>query len=76
VARYEVRARPGSRNGVSVERGPDAVLTVRVKERAVDGAANEAIVAALATHFGVRRADVRILRGLASRVKLVEVDEP
>ena len=56
------------------EHGPDAVLTVHVRERAVDGAANTAIEAALAAHFGVRKADVRIVRGHTSRVKLVEID--
>jgi uncharacterized protein YggU (UPF0235/DUF167 family) len=50
------------------------VLTVHVRERAVDGAANTAIEAALAAHFGVRKADVRIVRGHTSRVKLVEID--
>jgi uncharacterized protein YggU (UPF0235/DUF167 family) len=74
VARVEVRAKPGSRRGPLVEEGPDAVLTVHVRERAVDGAANTAIEAALAAHFGVRKADVRIVRGHTSRVKLVEVD--
>ena len=74
MARVEVRAKPGSRRGPLVEKGPDAVLTVHVRERAADGAANTAIEAALAAHFGVRKADVRIVRGHTSRVKLVEVD--
>lgn len=72
--RVEIMAKPGSRRGPSIEVGPDAVLTVRVKERAVDGAANEAIVAALADHFGVKKADVRIVRGQSARRKLVEID--
>ncbi|MGC4176130.1 DUF167 domain-containing protein [Demequina sp.] len=74
MLRYEVRAKPGSRRGPLVEQGPDAVLTVHVKERAVDGAANDAVVAALAAHFGVRRTAVRIVRGHTARLKLVEVD--
>jgi len=71
----EVRAKPGSRKGPLVEVGPDAVVTVYVRERAVDGAANDAIVAALAEHFGVRRRQVTILRGHAARVKLVEISD-
>jgi len=71
----EVRAKPGSRKGPLVEVGPDAVVTVYLRERAVDGAANDAIVAALAEHFGVRRRQVTILRGHAARVKLVEISD-
>jgi len=48
-------------------------LVVHVRERAVDGAANAGVVAALAAHFGVRARDVTILRGHASRHKRVEV---
>jgi len=58
-----------------VEPGADGVLTVYVRERAVDGAANEGVVAALAEHFGVRKRDVRIVSGHTARIKTVEVDE-
>jgi uncharacterized protein YggU (UPF0235/DUF167 family) len=74
VARFEVRAKPGSRHGIGVEVGDDGMLTVRVRERAVDGAANDAIVAAVAEHLGVRAAHVRIVRGHTARVKLVDVE--
>lgn len=50
-------------------------LTVHVRERAVDGAANEGLVKALAAHFGVAPSRVEIVRGHASRIKRVEVDE-
>lgn len=70
---YTVRVKPGSRKGPLVE--PDAEgLTVYVRERAADGAANAGVVAALAEHFGVPPRDVTILRGHASRIKRVEVD--
>ncbi len=76
MTRVTVRAKPGSRKGPLVEEGPDAVLTVHVKERAVDGAANAAVIAALAAHFGVRKADVRVVSGFSSRLKIVEFDPP
>lgn len=68
-----IRVKPGSRKGPLVEEGPAGMLTVYVQERAVDGAANEATIAALARHWGVRRADVRIVTGHAARLKTVEV---
>ncbi|GAA2005431.1 DUF167 family protein [Microbacterium ulmi] len=71
---YTVRVRPGSRKGPLVEASADG-LTVHVRERAVDGAANEGLVKALAAHFGVAPSRVEIVRGHASRIKRVEVDE-
>jgi len=73
TTRMRIRVKPGSRKGPLVEEGPDGLLTVYVKERAVDGAANDGVVAALAEHLGVRRADVRIVTGHTARLKTVEV---
>lgn len=75
MSRHRIQAKPGSKKGPMVEPGADGVLTVYVRERAVDGAANEGVVAALAEHFGVRRRDVRIVSGHTARIKTVEVDE-
>lgn len=73
MSRVVVRVKPGSRRGPLVEIGPDDALTVYVTERAVDGKATEAVARVLADHFGVRRADVRLLSGAASRVKHFEI---
>lgn len=71
---YLVRVKPGNRRGPLVEASDDGLL-VHVKERAVDGAANEGVVRALASHFGVAPSRVTILRGRTSRIKRVDVDE-
>ncbi|HET8779812.1 MAG TPA: DUF167 domain-containing protein [Agromyces sp.] len=73
-----VRVKPGSRKGPLVEETPDdpmASLTVYVRERAVDGAANAGVVAALAGHFGVPRNRVAIVRGHAARIKRVSIED-
>jgi len=73
-----VRVKPGSRKGPLVEEtedDPAASVTVYVRERAVDGAANAGVVAALAAHFGVARSRVTILRGQSSRIKRVRIDD-
>lgn len=57
-----------------VERRPDGTLHVAVSAAPHDGEANDAVVAALAEHFGVARGRVRILRGLRNRHKIVAVD--
>ena len=48
-------------------------LSVRVRESAVEGAANEAVIDAVAGAFGVRRRDIRLVQGRQSRRKLLEV---
>jgi hypothetical protein len=67
--------KPGSRKGPLVETGADGLLTVFVRERAVEGAANDGVVAALAKHWGVRKRDVRIVAGHSARIKTVELDD-
>ena len=41
----------------------------------VDGKANEALIALVATHFGLRRAQVTLKRGASSRLKTLELAE-
>ena len=49
-------------------------LRVAVTAPPVDGAANAAVIDALARAFGVRRAAVRIVRGETGRRKTVEIE--
>jgi uncharacterized protein len=49
-------------------------IKVRLAARAIDGKANEALIAFLSHHFNVPKRSVRILSGLKSRQKKVEID--
>lgn len=76
-----VRVRPGARAdsvGGTWDGPRGRALLVSVRARAVDGAANAAVVRALAEAFGVRRGDVEIISGLRGRDKVVEIagDDP
>ena len=71
--KIRILAKPGSRTE-GIERRPDGVLLVRVRERAVDGRANEAVRKLLAKEFGCRSSDVTIRTGSSSRYKTVEVE--
>lgn len=72
--RVTIRVRPGaSRTAVGGSYG-DA-LVVAVQERAVDGAATRAALAALAGALGIRRREVTLLTGTTSRTKTVEVPD-
>jgi hypothetical protein len=75
VTRYAITVKPGSRKGPLVETAEDGTLTLYVRERAVDGAANEAVVRVLSVHLGVPKSRIDIVRGHTSRSKLVEVTQ-
>ena len=80
--RVTVRVKPGaSRTKVGgqygeVSAGHGAVLIVFVAQRAVDGAATEGVLKAVAKAFGLRRADVELSSagsGRTSRTKVLEL---
>jgi uncharacterized protein (TIGR00251 family) len=69
----ELYVQPGaSRTGFDGTHGER--IKLKLQARAVDGAANEALVAFLAEHYGVPKRSVRILSGLKSRLKRVAID--
>ncbi len=70
--KVSVWAKPGARVP-RVETLEDGTLRVAVRERAVEGAANRAIEAALAAHFGVPRGAVRVVAGARGRNKVLEI---
>ena len=71
--RVPIRVKPGaSRARVGGAHGDR--LVVAVNARAVDGAATEAALAAVAETFGVRRRFVRLVSGTTSRDKVVEIE--
>jgi uncharacterized protein YggU (UPF0235/DUF167 family) len=74
MPRYSVTAKPNSKKGPLVEVDDAGNLTVFVRERAVDGAANDGLILALAKHFGVPKTRVVVVRGHSSRHKIVDVD--
>jgi uncharacterized protein YggU (UPF0235/DUF167 family) len=74
-----IRVRPASsrtRVGGRYDGPLGPALTVAVTEPAVDGRATEAAVRAVAKALGVRRADLTVQLGAASRDKLLAVEDP
>ena len=53
--------------------GQQGVLIVRVGARAVEGAATEAALLAVAKAFGLRRAEVDLVGGVTARTKVLEL---
>lgn len=73
TVRVPIRVKPGA-SRTRVGGAHAGRLVVAVGARAVDGAATEAALAAVADAFGVRRRAVTLVAGATSRDKLVEVD--
>jgi uncharacterized protein len=67
-----IHVKPGSRKPGFVVDGETIVL--RVRERAVEGAANDACVRAVADAAGVAPSQVELVRGHRGRVKTFSVE--
>jgi uncharacterized protein len=75
TTRVMIRVKPrSSRSGVGGEHA--GALVVAVQAPAVQGAATEEALRALAAALGVRRRDVRLVSGGTGRTKVVEVSGP
>jgi len=76
--RFRVRLTPkGGRDAIEgwwTDGAGRPALKTRVAAPPEDGKANTALIALLARVLDVRKSDVRIASGAASRVKMIEVD--
>jgi uncharacterized protein (TIGR00251 family) len=69
----KLKVKPGSREESLVEQA-DGTWLARVKAPPVDGKANAALIALVAAHFGLRKAQVTIKSGAGGRMKLVQLE--
>jgi uncharacterized protein (TIGR00251 family) len=69
-----LKVKPGSRED-ALEELDDGSWVARVKAPPVDGKANAAVIALLATRFGLRKAQVHIKSGASARMKLVVLED-
>jgi uncharacterized protein (TIGR00251 family) len=59
--------------GLSEAAGSGVALKLAVHAPPRDGEANDALISLLASHFGLRKGDLRIAAGAGSRHKLVHI---
>ena len=74
TTRLSVRVRPGAARSALTGWMADGSLKVAVNEPPEDGRANRAVERLLAKAAGVAAGAVRVVRGMAARAKVVEVD--
>ncbi len=69
----ELHVQPGASRSEFAGRHGERIK-LRLAARAVNGKANDALIEFLASHYGVAKSKVRILSGLKSRQKRVQID--
>src|SRR5581483_474030 len=71
VAHIEVLVKPGSKQpGIAID---GSIVVLRVRQRAVEGAANAACIAALAARLRVAPSAIYLVRGPRARRKVFEI---
>ncbi len=68
----QVKVKPNARQSALAEQA-DGTWLAQIKSPPVDGKANEELIALVARHFGVRKAQVVIKSGASGRMKLVSI---
>lgn len=70
----DVTVKPSSKKGPQVQPGLDGSLLIYVREPAIDGKANQAVVKLLADYYSVSKGRVKIISGLTSKQKRFLID--
>ncbi|MGE5336456.1 MAG: DUF167 domain-containing protein [Gemmatimonadota bacterium] len=70
----QIKVKPNARAS-ALEARDDGTWHAQLKSPPVEGRANEELIALVAAHFKVRRAQVSIRTGAVGRIKLVKIDD-
>jgi len=70
--RIGVAVKPKARKAELVKIAQDKYC-IAVREPAQNGQANEAVISLLADHLGIPKSKLKIVRGISSRHKLIEI---
>jgi uncharacterized protein (TIGR00251 family) len=71
--KIQVKVKPNSKAEELSQEGDSFIA--KVKEPPKEGKANQAVIKLVAEHFGISQSKVRILSGLRSRNKVIEIAE-
>lgn len=70
-----VVVKPGSKKGPYIQMGLDGSLMVCVREPALEGKANKAVILELAKHFDVPKSHITLKRGASSKYKTFSINK-
>lgn len=73
--KVSVTVKPGSKKGPLVQPSLLGELLVYVRDPALEGKANKAVVELLAEYYDVPKTRVTILKGHTSKYKVVNIDK-
>ena len=68
---FNVRVTPHAKQNKVIENGD--VLRVYTTTAPEKGKANDAVIKALSKHFGVAKSQIKIVRGITSHDKVIEI---
>lgn len=71
--KIKIRVLPRSSKNEVVGEMADGTLKVKLTAPPVDGKANEALVSLLAEYFAVKKDKIKLVNGLTSKNKIIEV---
>ena len=72
--KVEVKVKPGSKKGPLVQPSLTGELLVFLREPAIEGKANKALIKLLAEYYDVPKTSVEITGGRKSRHKIVKIE--
>jgi len=70
--KIQIRVQPGASTNKDAKM-PDGTLKIWLTSRAHDNEANEALIEYLAEKFGAAKSRVKVIKGMSSRNKIVEI---
>lgn len=74
MARLTVRVTPNASRDELVGFDDQGVLRVRLRARALDGKANQALVEFMADKVNLKKQSIQILNGAKNRLKIIEIE--
>ena len=71
--KIRVTVKPSSKRGPYIQLGLDGSLLVCVKEPALEGKANIAVIQELAKYYNVPKTSITLINGAKSKYKIFEI---
>jgi uncharacterized protein (TIGR00251 family) len=69
----QIKVKPNA-HASQLDELPDGTWSAQLKSPPVDGRANDELIALVARHFGLRKAQVQIRTGTSGRLKRVQIE--